>query len=771
MLNRSQLISVNPDFVCITQPDGEETPPFPISKCQVPPSGIPNTKKGAAVITQTQEDDHDSSESISTSDVADDDPDNVASIPTFSGKDNSRNWLKRRGAREKARTNFRKKFAKKMTKEEKKLRKLKPGVTVWCKHESVAEFHPDDKPRKGHRRVRVKEEGTLLKKSSYYKDCFVVAFDKGFSSTVHFKHLYFVKGTSKTHRFVRREDGTLVLKRFDRDTEEENAILRFILNSKIFRNIGHEDVTYDYLVQLFKPRYAWLTSSKLRKYVSKSRSLLRANNANVSTHKPGTWMASLPVEDFDESNEIVSALREIDDTDPNNNFRPIRNFQQNSHKNAIINQVDVNSNSENTNVARGSHAKDDDCNDPNTLNVQCSEVKDNDNNKENHGLACTCCGIHFKSVVTQSDMNQIKLAKRFHISDFMITKITRRDDGTRSVAMKMVPANKMSENDRNYTNILNKQLGIPRRYDADHKLIEDEEEIKQFDIDNNIVLKPETNFYDDSSDDSSAKSEGNDETRKSDDDNQVKVEGSDESDKDQKINGVLIDPSYDGGNNSSDIVVCVDDNLLKKNKKNDDDCVNVECNDDDDIVKSIDDDGVAKTGNDITNGRCDGMIEISYDKHFATTNSNDDNDVNDGCIDFVDKDVDIKLKSSDDNDFGNECSVVVDRDDVDVDQFIDGKCNGMALGGKDGMMVLNNKTVDNECTGMAVSDVVDVTTETDQITSPTVNTTNTDTETATIVDPKLFSLSDSIPCYSSTSKEDSVYDQYPEVKEYLGESK
>ena len=164
MLNRSQLISVNPDFVCITQPDDEETPPFPIDKWQVPPSDIPNTKKGTEVITQTQEDDHDRSESISTSDVADDDSENVASVPTFSGRDNSHNWLKRRGAREKARTQFRKKFAKKMTKEERKLSKLKSGVTIWCKHESVADFHPDDKPRKGHRRVRVKEFGTLLKK-------------------------------------------------------------------------------------------------------------------------------------------------------------------------------------------------------------------------------------------------------------------------------------------------------------------------------------------------------------------------------------------------------------------------------------------------------------------------------------------------------------------------------------------------------------------------------------------------------------------------------
>ena len=90
--------------------------------------------------------------------------------------------------------------------------------------------------------------------------------------------------------------------------------------------------------------------------------------------------------------------------------------------------------------------------------------------------------------------------------------------------------------------------------------------------------------------------------------------------------------------------------------------------------------------------------------------------------------------------------------------YVANKHVGVAVGNVDGVLNINDDSVINK--------FVD-----DEVISPRHDIPNTDVETATIVDPKIFSLSDSIPCYTSASKEDLVYDQYPEVQEYLGDSK
>ena len=94
---------------------------------------------------------------------------------------------------------------------------------------------------------------------------------------VSFRSLYFVHASSKNRKFVRGLDGNFKLEKIDRNLEEEDAIMRVILHSKIHQTIGFNMITYEYLVSLFKPQYKWLTSSKLRKFVSKSRNLLEVN--------------------------------------------------------------------------------------------------------------------------------------------------------------------------------------------------------------------------------------------------------------------------------------------------------------------------------------------------------------------------------------------------------------------------------------------------------------------------------------------------------------
>lgn len=78
-----------------------------------------------------------------------------------------------------------------------------------------------------------------------------------------------------------------------------------------------------------------------------------------------------------------------------------------------------------TSLARGSHPAKDDNGNFNSKDDDSSSVEEEVNDKENHGLACTCCGIKHKFIVTESDMNQIQIATMYHISDFMITEITK----------------------------------------------------------------------------------------------------------------------------------------------------------------------------------------------------------------------------------------------------------------------------------------------------------------------------------------------------------
>ena len=204
MLNRFQpaLFFARPDFVCVTQPDGEEVPPPSMRRDNTSGSLFGSAQARPAVLTQTSSVD-DASESgdsvsLSSSDDDSDNPDAVVAIPSLKEKPTASNWLSRRSQREVARHLAKKKFAKKQSKEEKKLAKLKVGTYVWTRQEGIADFAPDDPPQKGKRRTRVKVYGTLMKKSVYYKDCWVVYFDKiDITATCHYKHLHFEAATSK----------------------------------------------------------------------------------------------------------------------------------------------------------------------------------------------------------------------------------------------------------------------------------------------------------------------------------------------------------------------------------------------------------------------------------------------------------------------------------------------------------------------------------------------------------------------------------------------
>ena len=204
----------------------------------------------------------------------------------------------------------------------------------------------------------------------------------------------------------------------------------------------------------------WLTSSKLCKYVCTSRKLLSINTNNVNEPKPGTWLACLPTKEVDNEGNV------IDSNDPSPHKR-VCLFNQNSHPKAKISHKDYYEKY----FAPRNH-----------------KSVDVDDDEENHGLACTCCGIKFGEVLSKSDISQMKINKMVYGFDTMITKKTVDADRNTSVTLQGVPDRRDASNDpglvcdRMYTNFLTRKDGVCTRFAPySGKMIEDPEEVRIFD--------------------------------------------------------------------------------------------------------------------------------------------------------------------------------------------------------------------------------------------------------------------------------------------------
>ena len=159
--------------------------------------------------------------------------------------------------------------------------------------------------------------------------------------------LKFISKMSPTHKFVKNDEGKMVLDKIDCKCEDREAILDSILSFKIHFTIGHSKVTYETLLALFNPKFLWLTASKLHKHVSISCRFLSINTCNgllqAQPANKHTWFKELPLED-----------KEIKLSE---------------------NQTDAKGNS---NIAGQNHRS-------------VFPNSQGDDYIENHGLACTCC--------------------------------------------------------------------------------------------------------------------------------------------------------------------------------------------------------------------------------------------------------------------------------------------------------------------------------------------------------------------------------------------
>ena len=436
---RTLKFKVSPNFVSQTQDDGEEVPPPCMSRDR--PSYLgpdPLARKKMEIEAESKSD-----ESSTTSD----------STNVHKPKSSSSNWLSRISRKE-----CKKKLKEVTDKFElarlKKRKKLGPGVYVYTRDSRIAPL--EDKPRPGYTRCRrIKYEGTIIKASMYYDHVWLVVFNDGKQYMCSEGLLHFISKTSPTHRLCRNENNKLVYEKIDKNYEDRELILSTILSSKINYNTGHEDVTYDTLVRLFKPQHKWLTASKLRKYVSISRRSLSINTTTQAT--AGTWLAELPLEDEEDTKKSAGS----DIPQDENPKKP----QDDTNKSTNDNSRD--DESEEDDITGRNHKDNDD---DDSVNPSSGDDEDSVDTVENHGLACTCCGIR-ASIVTKSDFSQAVSTKAITGCDAMVTKITICADGTRSVCTQIVPSKKrMSDADREYQNLLNKKNGDPRRFDKDGKL-------------------------------------------------------------------------------------------------------------------------------------------------------------------------------------------------------------------------------------------------------------------------------------------------------------
>ena len=440
-------MSAGNNFVSQTQDDGEEEiPSFVKNRPSYLGPDIFTLKRMQA---EAEENKKAKEEDSSSSD--DDDQDMVFEVPDPKTKPTSSDWLQRISKRELAKKQLKLAIEKQEKSRTTRHGKFRVGGYVYTRDKRIAAKSASPKPG-GKRCYRLKCYGTLVKESAFYEDVWLVKFDDGrtFACSEALLRVH-ISTTSPSHRLGRDASNNLTTEKLDRSFEDREVILESILNSKIHQTEGHQDVTYDHLLAIFKPQYAWLTASKLRKYVSMSRRL-RAINTPNSTAASGTWMSELPFENEsqNESKKLASPSNDQCTEDSNTSTK----------KKTLALEITGRNHAESDDDKSGGLNDDDD---------------KGDDFMENHGLACTCCGVR-SDLLTKSDLSHMHGAKAMTGLDSMITKI-RTTSNSRSVTVTAIPTAfrkniKATEQagidvDQKYINKLNELQGINRRIDND----------------------------------------------------------------------------------------------------------------------------------------------------------------------------------------------------------------------------------------------------------------------------------------------------------------
>ena len=297
-------------------------------------------------------------------------------------------WLSPISKKEKAKSKLKETLAKMSRSRQKKNSLIKPGVYGYTTDKRVSDLTGPIVP--GTRRKRPQMYGTVIKPSNFYDNVWLFKLDDGRSFMCAADLIKFVSNESPTIKLVKGKDGITGVERLKSEIcEQRDFILKTILNSKIHCTDGFQEVTYDKLVEVFKPQHTWLTSSKLRKYVGISRKNTTVNTPQ-NNPKPGTWLAELPIEESDRSD----------------NDHQSEDSNSGSSKDTINKQQ----------VTGRNHASDYESSEDSYVIVE-------DRSPTSHGVACTCCSVSRSSLLTMTDCGLMLKAKQDSGCDQKITRV------------------------------------------------------------------------------------------------------------------------------------------------------------------------------------------------------------------------------------------------------------------------------------------------------------------------------------------------------------
>ena len=137
------------------------------------------------------------------------------------------------------------------------------------------------------KKSRDKTYGTVIKKSEIFSDLFLIQVYTPIKGHFYVTEdvIKFISHTSPSHYFAKSSKNALILQKMHVRTEEQDVIMRSILNAKIHQTPGHSDLTLNDLVSVFKKSYDWLSVSKLQYCLKKARKELPPTYASVVASK------------------------------------------------------------------------------------------------------------------------------------------------------------------------------------------------------------------------------------------------------------------------------------------------------------------------------------------------------------------------------------------------------------------------------------------------------------------------------------------------------
>ena len=219
--------------------------------------------------------------------IPDDDPDSVGGSPA---RTDTSGWISRRTGEEleeyqdqRQIEKIKKRVASKEAFRLDNISKLKCGVEVWTKDKDIAPLSKKPGP-KGFRRTRVKTFGIIMEQSTKDDSFWLVKFKNGKLMYCSQNILMFSSCIPQVLHLAKNKDNILCVKETYLSYEDKEEIMSLILYKKIYKLPGHDDCTFDDLEKTYKPRYNFISSWKMRNFVSKQRKKVKSSS-NCTTDK------------------------------------------------------------------------------------------------------------------------------------------------------------------------------------------------------------------------------------------------------------------------------------------------------------------------------------------------------------------------------------------------------------------------------------------------------------------------------------------------------